>query len=283
RIRNAEFGPFLRLGVEREQGVGVRSRGERRVGAEARDVVLVDPRIVVEVGRDVGVLQLRTVCLVESPAFAALAAIHFGRAVEVFALADVEAGKVAAGGERRPNHAIAGDVEAARIDAAFRHLKDLRDAGLGRILAALQADEEAGEGLADAPDIVVYRAGNHAVHAVADQGVELGILGSAGAQRGAAASGRRSAAGVAGIEKIFAAACGNVNVPGLGRIGTARDFAVAVGVENLAAPAARLMLVMRLVVDLGVDPAEDGAGQFVEVDGFIRVVVELDVVGGEAG
>src|ERR1019366_5168687 len=217
------------------------------------------------------------------PAFAALAAIHFGRAVEVFALADVEAGKVAAGGERRPNHAIAGDVEAARIDAAFRHLKDLRDAGLGRILAALQADEEAGEGLADAPDIVVYRAGNHAVHAVADQGVELGILGSAGAQGGTAATGRRSAAGVAGIEKIFAAACGNVNVPGLGRIGTAGDLAVAVGVENLAAPAARLLLVVRLVVDLRVDPAEDGAGQLVEVDGFIRVVVELDVVGGEAG
>ena len=61
-----------------------------------------------------------------------------------------------------------------------------------------------------------------------------------------------------------------------------RDLSIAVRIEHLPAPADRFLFVLRLVVHLGVDPAEDGAGQLVEIHRLVRVVVELQVVGGIA-
>ena len=112
--------------------------------------------------------QLRAGRLIERPAFAALAAVDLRRAVQVLALAHVEAGEMAARGERRPDDAVAVDVHAARIEAGLRHLEDLRLAGRRRVVAALQPDQEAGVLLADAPHRVVDRTRNHRVHAVGD-------------------------------------------------------------------------------------------------------------------
>ena len=61
------------------------------------------------------------------------------------------------------------------------------------------------------------------------------------------------------------------------------DLAVAVGVDDLRAPAIGQLLVMGLVPHAGVDPAEDRTQQFVEVQGVILVVAEIEMVGGVAG
>ena len=69
------------------------------------------------------------------------------------------------------------------------------------------------------------------------------------------------------------------------------DLSVAVGVYLLAAPAHRGLLgfavVMgggeSLVVNLRIDPAENGTAQFVEIHGLIRIGVELQVMRGVAG
>ena len=61
RVRHAQRRPVAGLGIEHQQCVGVRTRRDRRVRAEARDVVLVDPVVVVEVGRNVRALEARTV------------------------------------------------------------------------------------------------------------------------------------------------------------------------------------------------------------------------------
>ena len=103
------------------------------------------------------------------------------------------------------------------------------------------------------------------VQAVADHRVELRVEGRSRAAPAPAAAGRR----VALIERRAA---------GVGHVPRPRDLAVAVRVEHLAAPAAGLLLVLRLVVHLGVDPAEHRADQLVEVHGLVGVVVELQVM-----
>src|SRR5215467_7595481 len=136
RVRNAQFGPVARPRIQCEQRVGVRSGGERCVGAEAGDVVLIHPVVIVEVSGDVRAFQLRTGGLIQRPAFAALAAVDLRGSVEVLALAYVETREVAAGRERGPHHAVAVDVHAARIEAGLRHLEDLRLAGRWRVAPA---------------------------------------------------------------------------------------------------------------------------------------------------
>ena len=96
--------------------------------------MLIDPVEIVEVGRNIGALQLRTVRLIERPPFLALAAIVLRRAIQVLALAEVEAGQVAARRQRRPDDAVAVDVDAARIEARLRDLEDLGLAGCGRVV-----------------------------------------------------------------------------------------------------------------------------------------------------
>src|SRR5580700_8870184 len=94
-IGDAEVGPLLGLGIEGDQGVGIRAIGKGYVYAQAYDVMLVDPIVVMEVSWDVRAFQLRTLGLIERPAFRALAAIHLLLAGQVLALADIEAGQVA--------------------------------------------------------------------------------------------------------------------------------------------------------------------------------------------
>ena len=83
----------------------------------------IHPVVIVEVGRNVRALQLRTVGLIQRPAFLALAAVGLLRTGQVLALAHVEAGQMAAGGQRRPDDAVAVDVDTARIEAGAGTLK----------------------------------------------------------------------------------------------------------------------------------------------------------------
>ena len=156
---------------------------------------------------------------------------------------------MAAGGQRGPDHAVAVDIHAARIEARLRDFEQLRLAGGRRVVAALQPYEIAGKLFADAPDAIVDRTRDDRVHRVADHRSELGSEG----QRRAAASCACTASGrVALVERGIAAAVEDIPRPG--------DPAVAVGVEYLAAPAHSLLLVLGLV-DLRINPAEDRTEQ----------------------
>src|SRR5262245_23472213 len=98
-----------------------------------------------EVRRNLGALELRTIGLIESPAFLALTAVGLRRAIQVLTLANIEAGKVAACGKGRPNNALAVNVHTARIEAAIWNSKDRGLARFGRVVAALQANQHARE------------------------------------------------------------------------------------------------------------------------------------------
>src|SRR5690606_8457443 len=141
RIRHTERVPLTRLRIQREQRIGIRARRKRRVLAETRDVVLVDPVVIVEVGRDVGVAVRRAGRLVERPALRAMRAVDRLRTVQHLALPAVEAREVAARRERGPHDTVRVDVDAARIDAALGDAIELRDARLGRVVAAVDADD----------------------------------------------------------------------------------------------------------------------------------------------
>ena len=81
---------------------------------------------------------------------------------------------------------------------------------------------------------------------------------------------------IAGVQYRYLAAAARLHdIPRFG------DLAIAVGVQHLAAPAHGLLFIVGLVVHLGVDPAEDGAGQLVEIQGLVRIVVELQMMRGK--
>src|SRR5439155_12910900 len=124
RIGYAQLGPLFGLRVQRQQCIGIGPGGKRRIGSESRYVVLIDPVVIVEVGRNLGPLQLGTIGLIQRPAFLALAAVGLRRTVYVFALAEIETGKMAAGGQSRPDDAIAVDIHAARIEAGLGNFED---------------------------------------------------------------------------------------------------------------------------------------------------------------
>ena len=67
------------------------------------------------------------------------------------ALRAIEAREMTAGRERRPDDAVAVDVDAARIDAGLGHLVHFGDAGFGRIVAAVHPHDVARKLLLDAP------------------------------------------------------------------------------------------------------------------------------------
>src|SRR5207247_1709700 len=104
---------------------------------------------------------------VQSPAFFALAAVGLRRAIQVLAFADIEAGEMAAPGQRGPHDAIGVDVDAAWIEPRFRNLEYLGLAARWRVGAPLQADQEARIALADAPHTIVHGTWNNRIHAVA--------------------------------------------------------------------------------------------------------------------
>jgi hypothetical protein len=82
---------------------------------------------------------------------------------------------VAARGERRPDDAVLIDVDAARIEATVRNAIDLCAARLGRVVAAIDADDVAGEGFGRAPGRVVHRARHDAIERETDLRVELRV------------------------------------------------------------------------------------------------------------
>src|SRR5207249_1878794 len=94
--------------------------------------------------------------LIERPPFAALAAVCSCRAIEILALADVEAREMTARRQCRPDDTVTVDVDAARIEPRLRHFEDLGHARRRRIAAALQPNQVPGEALAGAPDRVVH-------------------------------------------------------------------------------------------------------------------------------
>ena len=236
--------------------------------------MLIDPVVVVEVRRHVRALHRGAFGPVQRPAFGALTAVRAVRLVAGRALADVQARQVAAAGEGRPHHAVAGDIDPARVKARFGDAKDLRPATRRRILAAHQADDVAGIGLGGTPQRVVDRARNDRVEAVG----ELRVVARVGLRRRLDLASRGLFfLGPDGIDAVgVTARRGDRDVPGL------RDRAVAVRVDDQGAPADGLLLVAGLVEDLRVDPGEAGAAA-VEVHGLVGVVVELQVVSREAG
>src|SRR5262245_49222827 len=81
RIRDAEMDPFFRLSIQSKQRVGVRAGSKRRVLSESAGIVLIDPVVIMEVGRNVRALQLRTVGFIQRPALSALAAVGLCRSI----------------------------------------------------------------------------------------------------------------------------------------------------------------------------------------------------------
>src|SRR5690606_31114596 len=91
RIGNAQVGPLAGFRIQRNQRIRVRTGQDRRVLAEADDVVLIHPAEVVEVGRVVGITHLRTRGLPDVPAFGAVRTLVSAGAVQHGATAAVEA------------------------------------------------------------------------------------------------------------------------------------------------------------------------------------------------
>src|SRR5579863_9335208 len=108
--------------------------------------MLIHPVVIVEVRRNIGPLELGSLCLIERPAFFALAAVDFRGTFQIFAFANVEAGQMAGGGKAGPDHAVAVDIHAARIVAGLRNFEDLRLAGFRRIVAASSGPTSRGRG-----------------------------------------------------------------------------------------------------------------------------------------
>ena len=232
--------------LEGDQAViEVRGR-DRRVVAQPRYVVLVDPGIVARLG---GILadavEARARILVERPAFAAVVAGR-GRTVEDLALAPVEHAHMAAG-ERYPHPALAVDVGAARAEAWHRDVVLFRQCRLRRVGAGVEPHDRAGAGAQRAPDRAVGRAHHHGIKHLADALV-LGRVHR-----------------LVGLDIVVA-------------------LAVAVGVEDQRGPALRLLGIAGFVEQLCVEPADrPGAAAAGGPQRVVGVAREVEMVGGEAG
>ena len=134
-----------------------------------------------------------------------------------FALAAIEARHVAAG-ERRPEHAVAIDVAAARRVAGHRRFVHFRERRLRRIGSGVQPHDGAGKSEHAAPDRSIGR----------------------------------------GRDRIEAAAVPPVlrRIQRLIRLDVPVALAVAVGIDHERRPSLRLRLVVRLVEQHGIQPAD---------------------------
>src|SRR4030095_1341207 len=117
------------------------------------------------------------------------------------------------------------------------------------------------------------------VEAEADERIQLGIRSTAGAARTSGTTASAEPAAPRRVTRVEE----RISTPGDLIPRRSRDAAIAVGVHDLSAPPNRLLLVLRLVVDLRIDPADDRPRQLVEVHRLIRIVVELQVMRGVAG
>ena len=254
RVGDAQDDELPGVRQEGEQRVGSRAGGDRHVRTQAERVELVDPVVVVEVGAAVGgdALHLRSRRGVEGPAFGAVLAGGV-RTVPHRAPAAVEAGEVAAAGQRGPDDAVAVYVDPARrvpldrrVRVAERRLVVLRDARRRRVVADREPHDLARHASRRRPDDVLgRRVGHDAVPAAPHLAVPRRI-------------------------RVFAVA------------GPRADPPVAGGVDDGGAPALRGLRVAGLLVDPGVDPADDVAYR-AEVQRVVLVEAELQMVGVEAG
>ena len=155
------------------------------------------------------------------------------RTVEHRTFAAVEAGHVAAPGERRPNHTVAIDINPAWRKPSLRRVKrrildrrrlvHLSDARLRRIVATIKSDDRAREGPGPTdPRRTVRGMGNDAIPKARYPRVERSVW-----------------------------SLGPRLIPRLG------DLTVTVGVENGRTPTLGELLVTRLVVHSSVQPADD--------------------------
>ena len=216
--------------------------------------MLVDPVVVVEVGAAVGrdPLHLGTRGRVQGPALGAVLP-GGGGPVQHVAPAAVEAGHVPAARQGGPHDAVGADVDAprrepldGRVGVLERRLVVLGDARLGRVVAQLEPHDLPRHAARGGPHHAVRgRVGDDAVPPAAHLLVQ-----------------------------------GRVDVAGAAH--PLGDAAVAVGVDDDRAPALRGLRVAGLLVDVDVEPADDGADR-AEVQALAVLVAELQVVGVEAG
>ena len=170
-----------------------------------------------------------------------------GRAVQHLAFAPVEARQMAAR-QRRPEHALAVDVAAARPIAGHWRLVDLGERRVGRIGSRVHANHITGISQRSAPDRAVDRVHRDRVEAD-DDALVLGR-----------------------VDRLV----------GLDIIGA---LAVAVGVDDERRPPLRFLLVAGFLEHFCVEPADDrrlrtaGAGP----QRIIGIVGEVQMVRREAG
>src|SRR6202011_5148677 len=126
RVRHPHCDEFaVDQGEQRLAAVGA---GDWHIGAEAEDVVAVDPDVIGMVGAALGIqaLELRTGQSIELPAFWALLAFRRGRPIEPsFAQLAIEARQMTAR-EHRPDQTVQSEINAARTKGTFRRLIHFR-------------------------------------------------------------------------------------------------------------------------------------------------------------
>src|SRR5207245_5060477 len=141
---------------------------------QSQRVELIDPDVIVPIcaARGFDASHLGTWRRVERPAFGTVLASR-GRALRHPALPAIKAGQVAAARQRRPDHPIGRDLDAARAitpvltrrDAVVeRRLVHFGPTGLGGMVASFQSNQgtRCRTGTGD-PDRAVRRTGNDAV------------------------------------------------------------------------------------------------------------------------
>ena len=103
--------------------------------------MLIHPVVIVEVGRDVGALQLRAVRLIQRPAFAALAAVSLAARSGPCTCARSKLARWLLAASAVQTTPLRVDVDAARIEAGLGHVEHFGMQRLGRIVASIDAHQ----------------------------------------------------------------------------------------------------------------------------------------------
>jgi hypothetical protein len=122
RVGDPKLGPFIGLGIERQERIRIRSSSDRRVFPKTRDIVLIHPQIVVKISWDVRALERGTIGSVQRPSLLAVGTVYGFRPIQDFALGPVEAREMTTACERRPNEPVAVDIDTAWIESRIGHL-----------------------------------------------------------------------------------------------------------------------------------------------------------------
>ena len=273
-VRHPHPDPFAGLGIQGQKRIGSGAVGNGYVLSQPQRVELVHPVVVVEISTSRGfcILHPRSRSRVESPPLDAVLPRGF-RPDQHGALAPIEAGQVAAPGERRPDDSVPGNIDSPGRESPvlFGHIRVLegRLVHLGRagrrwVVPEHQTIDPARYPTRPGdPDGVVHRAHDDAIGEARELRVQ-------------------------------------VRIPGITRVPGPRDPPVAVGVDDRGAPAlghlgpgrqACRSLVPNLIHEGTRWPVQQGGGSYpaddptvaAEVERIFRVLSELEVVGPEAG